>query len=480
LVIRLLTIGNTYLIAEEAYYWNYANHLDFSYLDHPPMVAFLIKIFTTLFGTNEFAIRLPGILCLGICAFYSYKLTELIKPEARLYSVVLLAVLPFFFIQSLVMTPDLPLIACWSACLYYLYIALTTDKKRTWYYAGVAFGIGLLSKYTIVLLLPAVLIHILFTKNAYKKLLTPQPYLAILIATCIFSPVIYWNSTHEWVSFLFQSTNRFNAETVFSFHEISGLLILFLTPLGILSFIQMFKHKYLSLNTIDIPTQRFLQIFTCTPLIFFSIFSLVHEVKFNWIGPGLIAVIPWIAIQISGHSKPGFYKRWLITSAILLTSYTGILLCITSSTPKVIHQALFSKFIDWNDFYQQINNIAGETTTEFNRPTMLVPIDKYNIASELSFYQAQSISLNKTSQTYKITSRNLFGENSLMYDYWYDKEPLTNKTLLLIGIEEYLFNQPHITRQVTALSPVKKLSAKYQGKNTLTTPYFYQIVSIKQ
>ncbi|MGH7855530.1 MAG: glycosyltransferase family 39 protein, partial [Candidatus Binatia bacterium] len=41
-------------------YWNYAQHLDFSYLDHPPMVAWLIWLSTSLFGNSEFSVRLPA------------------------------------------------------------------------------------------------------------------------------------------------------------------------------------------------------------------------------------------------------------------------------------------------------------------------------------------------------------------------------------------------------------------------------------
>ena len=34
------------LIPDEAYYWNYAQHMDLSFYDHPPMVAWLIWLGT--------------------------------------------------------------------------------------------------------------------------------------------------------------------------------------------------------------------------------------------------------------------------------------------------------------------------------------------------------------------------------------------------------------------------------------------------
>ena len=76
-LLRLLWIGNNSLLVEEAYYWNYAQHLDFSYLDHPPMVAILIKLTTSIFGTNEFGVRIASIFCWLLASFFSFKLTNL-------------------------------------------------------------------------------------------------------------------------------------------------------------------------------------------------------------------------------------------------------------------------------------------------------------------------------------------------------------------------------------------------------------------
>lgn len=243
LVIKLLTIGANDLLVEETYYWNYSTHLDFSYLDHPPMVALLIRLSTTIFGINEFGVRFPTIVCWILTALFSFKLTNLIKNQSGLYAVLLLAILPFFFLQSLVITPDLPLIACWSAALYYLYKALVLNQTKPWYDAGIWLGLGMISKYTIVLLGLATLIYLIFVPHARKWFAKKEPYLCFVITTMFFSPVIYWNATHHWASFAFQSTRRLNASFSFTFHELVGLFVAFLTPLGILGFWALFQKK---------------------------------------------------------------------------------------------------------------------------------------------------------------------------------------------------------------------------------------------
>lgn len=54
-VLRLLYAGSVELMPEETYYWNYSQHLDLGYLDHPPMVAWLIRLGTLVFGQQSSA-----------------------------------------------------------------------------------------------------------------------------------------------------------------------------------------------------------------------------------------------------------------------------------------------------------------------------------------------------------------------------------------------------------------------------------------
>ena len=43
IILRLIFISNTVLINDEAYYAIYARHLAWGYVDHGPVVAYLIK-----------------------------------------------------------------------------------------------------------------------------------------------------------------------------------------------------------------------------------------------------------------------------------------------------------------------------------------------------------------------------------------------------------------------------------------------------
>ena len=75
-LLRLVYSSQVEMVPEETYYWNYALHLDIGYLDHPPMVAWLIWLGTNVFGTTEFGVRF-GAMCSGVVAsFFVYRLTR--------------------------------------------------------------------------------------------------------------------------------------------------------------------------------------------------------------------------------------------------------------------------------------------------------------------------------------------------------------------------------------------------------------------
>src|SRR4029077_1947952 len=91
--LRLIFLGQAELLPEEAYYWNYSQHLDIGYLDHPPMVAWLIWLGTTLFGQNEFGVRVGAFGCWMVTSYFVYRLTcSLYEKSSALLAVLLVQV----------------------------------------------------------------------------------------------------------------------------------------------------------------------------------------------------------------------------------------------------------------------------------------------------------------------------------------------------------------------------------------------------
>lgn len=482
LVLRLVWMSYNGLLVEEAYYWNYAQHLDFSYFDHPPMVAWLIKVSTMLFGFHDFSVHFPAIFCWMLTAVFIFKWTELITRGAGWYAVMLFAILPYFFMQSVVTTPDTPVMVCWSAALYYLYRTLVLNETRSWYVVGVCLGLGMVSKYTIVLLALPTLLYLVTVPSARAWFVRKEPYIAVVVALILFTPVIYWNATHEWASFIFQSVRRFKSHSSFSLPAFMGLLLLFVTPLGIQGLWRLLKTQSGEASLTNGNTQRFLQLFTLLPLGFFGVYSLTHSVKFDWIGPGLLAVLPWFAILIKKawvSDKNILLRDWFRTAGVLLVFYTLLIMITTVGFSGWVHQKLLAQYFSWSDLAKDFNAIASQVEAETKQVPLFAPLDSYHIGSELNFYQAVFLAQGNIQKQYPVVGSHIFGGNSLMFKYWTDGASLSGRPLILISDHKSDFDYSSIKAVTIEKSPLQVVWSHSQRGQQKLTPFYYKIVEVK-
>src|SRR5262249_8173955 len=156
-----------------------------------------------------------------VASLFAYRLTRnLFDEPSALVALVLMQILPFFFLAGMLMTPDAPLTAAWAAALYFLERALLARQSRASVLAGPSIGIGLVSKYTIGMLVPATLLFAILDPRSRRWLSRWEPYAALVIALAIFAPVILWNAQHEWASFAFQTSRRLAESPRFALHKL--------------------------------------------------------------------------------------------------------------------------------------------------------------------------------------------------------------------------------------------------------------------
>ncbi len=352
---RLIYAGLPELLEEEAYYWNYARHMDIGFLDHPPMVAALIWLGTAVFGESEFGVRAGALLtwCIGAW-FVSRFAARSLDRTIAFRSLLLFSILPFFFATGLVMTPDAPLTACWAASLYFLHRALVGREAAAWLGVGLGLGLGMLSKYTIVLLGPATMAFMLLDRQSRSWFLRPQPYLAALLAILMFLPVIVWNARHDWASFVFQSQGRINDAVMFSSHKLLGGILLLITPAGFLAFLHFLLHgrtTYERFHAVEEDRGRreylFALCMVLVPLSVFFAFSLGKEVKLNWTGPLWLGLLPYMALTMRDLGRrvavDGFIRwmrrLWPVTAMIVMLLYAALLHYVTLGLPGVANMA---------------------------------------------------------------------------------------------------------------------------------------------
>lgn len=199
------------LAPDEAHYWEWSRHLDWSYYSKGPLVAYLIRAGTTLAGplsrqltgTDMLAVRLPAIVCGSLLLASLYVLTVQVYGRERLALAVVVAALtlPPFAAGSSIMTIDAPYTCCWGWALVLGHRAMFRGSAWAWPLAGLMVGLGILAKYTMVLWLPSAGLFLLTAPERRRLLLRPGFWVMTGVAGLSCLPILIWNAQHDWVTF---------------------------------------------------------------------------------------------------------------------------------------------------------------------------------------------------------------------------------------------------------------------------------------
>ena len=210
----LCAAANLPIIQDEAYYFSWARHLDFGYFDHPPFVA-LISWPATIARQSFVVARLGTLLTSLLALLASWRLFRVVGLRSRLAQSTAL-LLAFGNLMGLVYgfitTPDTGLLLAWVLALTEAALALQGDERH-WLGAGFMTGLGLWSKYMMLLIGPiflwALVAQQIKSPERGKGLRGPWPYLGGLVALLVIAPHLYWNATHGWITLRFQTQHGF-------------------------------------------------------------------------------------------------------------------------------------------------------------------------------------------------------------------------------------------------------------------------------
>jgi len=492
-LLRLFYGGPFEILFEEGYYWNYAQHLDISYLDHPPMVAWLIWASTSLFGHSEFSVRIGALVCWAVTGYYAYRLTDAVHgAKIALRALLLVALLPIFFGFGLVITPDSPLLACWAGALYYLYRSLIEEKRAAWLGVGIFLGLGMLSKYVTVLLGGATLLFLLVDSRSRKWLLRPEPYLAFLIVLVLFLPVIIWNAQHDWGSFYFQGPGRLMGKYNFDLPDLIGSILILLTPTGFATAIATVTSRktvvFDQQTGSGSRTYHLLLTLTIFPLAVFVAFSLFRNIKLSWTGPLWLGILPYMAVFVaSNHRKPTgrvaawASRAWPATIVIVTLLYGAALHYLVLGFPAVPYPRKALMGMGMEDLARKVDTVVETYEHQTGDKPIIVCMDTYRLASWLAFYRTKisgSPSVSEMPEAVRdTTGGQLFGKNSMMYRYWHPTETLSDRTILFITDDPEDMQDARVILLTEPLGTVRKLVVEKNGK--ILRAYYYRWLRLK-
>lgn len=205
-LVRGIVLATAPLSFDEAYYWLWSKHLAAGYLDHPPLIAFLIRAGTMLFGDTSAGVRALPWLLSAAATWAVWRTAMMLDGNSRTAAIAALmfSVMPMIAIESGVATPDAPQIAAAAFMLLFLAKLRQTGDGRWWIAVGVAAGFALLAKYTAFFLGAGILFWLVIAQKQRHWFASVWPYLGAALAFAMFAPVVVWNAQHGWISFAMQ------------------------------------------------------------------------------------------------------------------------------------------------------------------------------------------------------------------------------------------------------------------------------------
>lgn len=309
-LLRAVLAGWHELGNDEVYYYAYALYPDWSHFDHPPMIGWMMQLFSlNLLFDSEFFLRLSSVVLMTVNTWIIFQIGSTIKNArtgwfaALLYTTSIYA----FVITGFMILPDTPQNFFYLLSLWLMMLALKSEAKRLnvlLLAIGITIGLGMISKYTSVFLWIGFGGYIVFSKRSWLK--KPALYAALLLSALCLLPVLLWNIQNDFISFGFQGerVNIFDASfrPDLFFTELGGQFI-YNNPVNfVLIWLAVFaafrKKNFLA------PNEKNLILWISLPLIgIFLFFSLFRSTLPHWTGPAYNTLIILAAAYLSEPRK---------------------------------------------------------------------------------------------------------------------------------------------------------------------------------
>jgi len=360
---RALVMGRTGLGDSESYYWCWAQRLDWSYYDHPPMVAWLIRIFTDIGGDSSFMVRFPSLLLFILLCWLLYRLSMDLFHDARVafYSILAFNLIPEFGIASLQMVPDIPSAVCYLAYVIVLNRLLTGDGPvRYWFVLGSLIGIGLLGKYFVVLLGPCTLILVAWIPEYRKWYLRWQPYSMFFIALFFFLPVVIWNVQNDWPSFRFHLVDRHSSAgfSVKNLGEFAGGQLLYVSPVYLAGLLWAVWAGYKKAARGDRRYALLVAFSAPTLILFYVICVWTNEAEPHWPAFGYLT-----AIVMMSSLGLEILEKGLVRHARRAKIFYWSATAVAGLTFALFYVHVFHPILPIKPKYDLVNELYGWDTT---------------------------------------------------------------------------------------------------------------------
>jgi hypothetical protein len=315
-LLRCIVASSVGLGNDEVYYVTYAQHLQWNYFDHPPMVALWIRLSTFNISLQhyELCVRLGAILSAAGATWLLYKTVSGLHSAKAGWLAALLYTGSVYasVIAGTFILPDSPQMLFWCWALYLL-AKITTGRENSfvlWLLFGLAAGLCIMSKIHGVFLWFGAGLYVIFYKRNWLKL--PQLYGSFLLTLLVISPIFIWNWQYDFITWRFHSqrveVQQFSFNKDGFLREIAGQL-LYNNPLVVCivaaALVAYKRRKHL------FTPQLTVYMLIGLPMIFLLLaIAALRDTLPHWSGPAWCTLLLPAAVWMA-QLQQGLFVKWL-------------------------------------------------------------------------------------------------------------------------------------------------------------------------
>lgn len=342
LLFRVFYIATTHynLIADEAYFWDWSRHPALSYYDQGPMVAWIIRFFTTLLPLSTFSVRLGAPVFSAMTALIALILArEVLQSDRKaLIFLLLFHLTPIATAGGIIITYYAPQVFFMALTALFLWRLITDGRGFWWYWIGFSLGCGLLSHHMFTIFSAEVVLFILLSKTNRKWLGRKEPYIGLAIELAVASPIFIWNLTNEAVMARHAAgLMSFSPKVVLIFLDFLGGQAGVQSPLLFLATLfGIGVSGYRGIRQQD-DTHLFLFSLSAPMLIFIALLCFGGRTEANWpVSAYITGGISAVALVYELFEKGGPVKRRLIKGGFYFTVCFGLVALVVASYPQTL------------------------------------------------------------------------------------------------------------------------------------------------
>lgn len=373
------------LYPDEAQYWLWSRTFEAGYFSKPPMVAWIIRLTTSLGGDSEPFVRLGSPLFHAMTGLVLFAIgRRLYGAWTGLAALLVYQLMGGVTLSSGLISTDTLLLGFLSIALY-AYVDLPQAKRPLFTAAGLgaALGLALLSKYAAVYALIGIVLHLIVDREARRVWTPARGAVALGVMAVVIAPNIVWNATHGFETLNHTAANgSYDQGLKFNLLDMLRLLAEQLVVFG-LPFLLLIWAAVEAFRKRLGPSEVMLLCWTAPPIVFVTIQAFLTRANANWTAAAYVAGAV-LAARMAMRIRP----RWVPPALLAPQAVLAALFIVWAVWPRTAEDMgmanSFKRVKGWEDTAGVVVRRAEVEMAD--RGLSAIAVDDRFLFNELAYY----------------------------------------------------------------------------------------------